>query len=61
MDRKELIALKLQMGIDPSVRIEPSILRAMWQQLKLESANIRRKRSSSAPYPNPVTNTPMVV
>jgi len=61
MSRKELFALKLQMGIDPSVPIEPSILQAMWQQLKLESANIQRKHSNSAPNPNPVTNTPMVV
>jgi hypothetical protein len=62
MGRKELFALKLQMGIDPSVRIEPSVLQAMWQQLKLESAaNTRRKHANSAPHPNPVTNTPMVV
>jgi len=61
MDRKELLALKLQMGINPSVTIEPSILRAMWQQLKLESANTQRKHSDSTPYPYLVTNTPMVV
>jgi len=61
MDRKELLALKLQMGINPSVSIEPNILRAMWQQLKLESANTRRNHSDTTPYLNPLTNTPMVV
>ena len=36
MDRKEMIALKLQMGINPSAKIAPNVLRAMWQQLVLE-------------------------
>jgi len=46
MDRKKLIALKLQMGINPSTQIEPTILRAMWQQLKFESVKVRRNTSS---------------
>jgi len=46
MDRKELIALKLQMGINPATKIEPNILRAMWQQLKFESAKVKRNTSS---------------
>ena len=36
MDRNELMTLKLQMGIDPSAQIEPTILRAMWRQLRHE-------------------------
>jgi len=55
MDHKEIIALKLQMGINPSTQIAPSILRAMWQQLKLENGNARRNHSSATPYPSPVT------
>ena len=55
MDYKELIALKLQMGINPSTQIAPSILRAMWQQLKLENGNARCNQSSGTPHPSPVT------
>ena len=54
MDYKELIALKLQMGINPSTQTAPSILRAMWQQLKLESGNAKRNHSSATPHPGPV-------
>jgi len=55
MDHKELVALKLQMGINPSTQIAPGILRAMWQQLKLENGNARRNHSSATPHPDPVT------
>ena len=55
MDHKELITLKLQMGISPSTQIAPSILRAMWQQLKLENGNARCNHSSATPHPSPVT------
>jgi len=37
MNRQEIVALKLQMGIDPSAKILPNVLLAMWQQLKIES------------------------
>jgi len=55
MSHKEMLKLKLQMGINPSMRIEPDILRAMWQQLTFESANALRKRSGKLPQPVPVT------
>ena len=55
MDHKELVALKLQMGINPSTQIAPGILRAMWQQLKLENGNARHNHSSATPHPDPVT------
>jgi hypothetical protein len=55
MDHAELLALKLQMGISPSTQIEPNILRAMWQQLKIESAKVRATQSDIAPHPDSVT------
>ncbi len=62
MTRNEMLSLKLQMGIDPSVKIEPGVLRAMWQQLTLESVvNLQRSHTSAAPQPVPVTTNPMVV
>ncbi len=61
MGRKELFALKLQMGIDPALQIEPDVLRAMWRQLTLESANAQSKRSRAAPQPVPVTTNLMVI
>jgi hypothetical protein len=61
MNRKEMFTLKLQMGIDPSAKIESNILRAMWQQLTFESVNARRTRSSKTPRPIPVTTNPMVI
>jgi len=47
MSRKDLIALKLQMGISPSTQIAPNMLLAMWQQLKLESAKERANQSKT--------------
>jgi hypothetical protein len=61
MDRNELFALKLQMGINPSTQIEPGMLRAMWQQLKLERANAQRNNSGTARQPGFVTTTPMFI
>ena len=62
MSRNEMLTLKLQMGIDPSTRIEPNILRAMWQQLTFESVNTQRTRSSKTPRPVSVTTSdPMVI
>jgi hypothetical protein len=57
MSLNEMVMLKLQMGIDPSSRIEPNILRAMWQQLTFESVNAQRTRSSKHPRPVSVTNS----
>jgi hypothetical protein len=61
MSRNEMLTLKLQMGIDPSTRIEPNILRAMWQQLTFESINAQRTLSSKTPRPVSVTTNPMVI
>ncbi len=61
MIHREMIKLKLQMGIDPSAPIAPSVLLAMWQQLKFESEHIMPNQTLAAPGPNSLTNTPMVV
>lgn len=49
MDHKELIELKLLMGISPSVAIDPHELRAMWQQLCFERLHARRPRDQEMP------------
>jgi hypothetical protein len=47
MNQIQQISLKLQMGIDPSVNIEPLLLRQMWRELKTENtAGLR----GSAPH-----------
>ncbi|MGB5290040.1 MAG: hypothetical protein WBN41_01140 [Lysobacterales bacterium] len=51
MSQQEMITLKLQMGIDPSVQIAPGVLLAMWQQLNLE--NVQAKRNESRKISNP--------
>lgn len=56
MEHKELLALKLQMGISPATQIEPDVLRAMWRQLKIESTKVHQTRSGIAAHPNPVTS-----
>jgi len=61
MDRRELLALKLQMGIAPSTQIELNVLRAMWQQLKLENANVQGNRSNMSPPANPLTDCSMYI
>jgi hypothetical protein len=61
MDRKELIALKLQMGINPFMQVSPNILRAMWHQLNIESVNARRNQSSAMPHPNSLDPNHLVV
>jgi len=61
MSRREMITLKLQMGIDPSVHIAPEVLLAMWQQLKFESEHTRRNQPHATSESNSLTNTPMVV
>ena len=42
MGQQEMVTLKLQMGIDPSVQIAPEVLLAMWQQLQFENAQAKR-------------------
>jgi len=49
MSRQEIVALKLQMGINPSLRIEPGVLLAMWQQLNRECNRKRREGLKPAP------------
>jgi len=61
MSRKEMIALKLQMGINPSMQIAPNMLLAMWHQLKLESVQTRANPSKAKANPMHVTSTPMIV
>lgn len=61
MDRRELIALKLQMGINPSAQIVPSVLRAMWHQLKTENVNAQRNRPDVMSQPIQRTPDRMVV
>jgi len=61
MDRRKQIALKLQMGINPSLKIEPALLRIMWRQLKLESVNAQRNRYNNMPQPDPVTTNPNIM
>jgi hypothetical protein len=41
-----MVALKLQMGINPSTKIAPNILLAMWHQLKLERVQTKRRNPS---------------
>ena len=48
MSRQEIVALKLQMGINPSANIPPNVLLAMWQQLKLECNG---KLRNQVPFP----------
>lgn len=57
MSRQEIVALKLQMGISPSVRIEPAVLLAMWQQLTRECDGKRRNEALSNPILNRMTAT----
>ena len=61
MSRKEVLTLKLQMGIDPSAHIDPKILLNMWQQLQLESEQQQSNHSSLTTHINRMTCTPMVV
>ena len=49
MERQALIELKLQMGLDPSVEIDPHELRAMWRQLCRERPHARRAPAADLP------------
>jgi hypothetical protein len=59
MSHEEIVALKLQMGVSPSAVIAPAILLAMWQQLNIESAQTRGKRSIFDSNPLPTTFSPI--
>jgi hypothetical protein len=48
VSQEQVLMLKLQMGIDPSARIEPNILRLMWRQLEIEAAKAKRRHSQPA-------------
>lgn len=61
MDRMEILALKLQMGISPSAWVAPNVLLNMWQQLKLECDRAARFQSREPSNPNQTAGTPMVV
>ncbi|HEY5774869.1 MAG TPA: hypothetical protein VIS57_02185 [Xanthomonadales bacterium] len=61
MNRQEIVALKLQMGIDPSAKILPNVLLAMWQQLKIESGQALRNRPGAILSPDQMTSTPIDV
>jgi hypothetical protein len=60
MSQQEMITLKLQMGIDPSVQIAPGVLLAMWQQLKLESVQAKRDLSRTTSNPDHMIFNPIV-
>jgi len=55
MRHQEIVALKLQMGISPSAKIEPNVLLAMWQQLKFECNGKPSNQSRAIPVPYRVT------
>jgi len=59
MSHEEIVALKLQMGVSPSTVIAPGILLAMWQQLKIESAQAPGNRSIRGSNPVQATFTPI--
>jgi hypothetical protein len=59
MSHEEIVALKLQMGVSPSTVIAPGILLAMWQQLNIERAQTRGKRSILDSNPIQTTLTPI--
>jgi len=61
MNRQEIVALKLQMGISPSAKVAPNVLVAMWQQLKLECGQTLRNRPSAILSPGQMTSTPIDV
>jgi len=52
VSQEQVLMLKLQMGIDPATRIEPTILRLMWRQLELEADRAKRRHSQRATNQN---------
>lgn len=61
MSRQEIVALKLQMGISPTARIDPGVLLAMWRQLNRECKGQQRDGSVSNSMPRRMTVTPFDV
>jgi len=61
MSRQEIVALKLQMGISPTARIDPGVLLAMWRQLNRECNGKRRNPSTPDSNPRRMTGTPFDV
>jgi len=61
MSRQEIIALKLQMGINPAARIGPGVLLAMWRQLNRECNGKRRNPPKPGSNPRWMTGTPFDV
>jgi hypothetical protein len=61
MRYENILAIKLQMGIDPSVKIAPNILLAMWQQLNLECKGKLLDRQPLVSIPNRMARTPVDV
>ncbi|MGA9575322.1 MAG: hypothetical protein WBS20_15385 [Lysobacterales bacterium] len=66
MKREDLLALKLQMGINPAAKIDPGILLAMWQQLNIECNGLERTGKLRAQrhgisIPARMTSTPIDV
>ena len=61
MSIQQIVALKLQMGIDPLANVHPSVLLAMWQQLNLECKRKLRNQSRAESVLYPMTLTPIDV
>ena len=61
MGHKEVMRLKLQMGINPTAHIDPNMLLTMWQQLQLENERRQSNQASTMTHPNHLTCTPMRV
>ena len=61
MRHEDLLALKLQMGINPRAMIAPGILLAMWQQLNLECKGKLVNPRPLSSFPNRMTSTPIDV
>lgn len=61
MSHQEMIALKLQMGINPLAKISPNVLLAMWQQLKIESSQLQPDTSNAILNPRQKTSGSIVL
>jgi len=61
MSHQEMIALKLQMGINPLAKISPNVLLAMWQQLKIESSQLQPDTSNAISNPRQKTSGSIVL
>lgn len=59
MSRQEIVAMKLQMGINPLVKIDAHILLAMWQQLNRERNSDQHDGSPMSAIPYRLNSTPL--